>query len=127
MREKKMFRYIALAVLVFFSVPTPVLANKSSVTIDVPEAVEKGEEITIKINVSHSANNIFHYTNWVYVMANGIEIKRWKYRSFGKPEGKNFSLEINYTVMTVPLEIVAEANCNMHGSAGRATAILSPK
>jgi hypothetical protein len=60
-------------------------------------------------------------------MVNGSEIKRWKFGSFSRPESNNFSREITYTVTTGPLEIVAEANCNMHGSNGTATATVSTR
>ena len=94
-------------------------ANKSSVSIDTPESVTKGSEINIKINVEHNSNSIFHYTKWVYIMINGNEVARWDYSWRKRPEGKNFSKELTYTV-NEPLEIVAEASCNTHGSKGKA-------
>ena len=127
MYKSNILRCLTLVILVFFASSNPAIANKSAVDIVVSESEEKGDEITITINVTHSANNIFHYTKWVYVMVNGSEIKRWKFGSFSRPESNNFSREITYTVTTGPLEIVAEANCNMHGSNGTATATVSTR
>jgi len=109
--------------LVAFSALTmtqPALADQSSVTIEAPEYAEPGSQITIKVHVSHSGNNFFHYTNWVTVSANGKEIKRWEFSSGNRPEDADFTREMTYTV-SGPVEITAEANCNMHGSAGKAT------
>lgn len=101
-------------------------ANKSSVSIDAPESVAKGSEISIKVSVEHNSNSIFHYTKWVYIMINGNEVARWDYTWRKKPEGKNFSKEITYTV-NEPLEIVAEASCNTHGSKGKEVKKVSVK
>ena len=92
-------------------------ADKSSVTIEAPATVTKGDEITITVTAFHDANNFFHYTDWLYIMVNDQEIARWDYTWRKRPEGKTFIKEITYTV-TDPIEIKAEAHCNMHGSAG---------
>jgi desulfoferrodoxin (superoxide reductase-like protein) len=113
-------KVVSLAVFIwamFLLLPAPGFADKSSVTIEVSEKAEKESKITIQVNVRHSANNLFHYTNWVSVSVNGKEVKRWEFSSLNRPEEENFSREIQYRV-NGPLEIVAEANCNMHGSAG---------
>lgn len=99
-------------------------ADKSSVTIDAPAKVTKGDEITIKINVLHDANNFLHHTDWLYIMINDQEIARWDYTWRKRPEGETFTKEITYTV-TAPIEIKAEAHCNMHGSAGPQTVQVS--
>jgi desulfoferrodoxin (superoxide reductase-like protein) len=113
--------------IVLFLITTPsAFANKASVSIDVPENVTKGSEITIKLNVNHDANSMFHYTKWAYVMINGKEIERWKYTWRKRPEAENFTKEITY-VVNEPIEIVAEANCNTHGSKGKVTKTLSLK
>ena len=105
---------------------TIAFANKSSVSIEVPESVMKGSEIIIKINVEHNSNSMFHYTKWVYVTIKGKEIARWDYSWRKRPEGKNFSKEITYTV-NEPIEIVAEASCNTHGSKGKVVKTVSVK
>ncbi len=120
MGKMRYYRVVSLAIFVlvmFLFFPRPSSANKSSVTIEAPEKAERGSEITIRVNVHHNANNLFHYTNWVFVRVNGKEVKRWEFSSFDRPEAGNFSREIRYKV-DGPLEIVAEAHCNMHGSAG---------
>ena len=97
-----------------------VSADKSSVTIDAPETVTKGTEITIKVTATHDANNFLHYTNWLYIMVNDKEVARWDYSWRKRPEDKTFTKEITYTV-NEPAEIKAEANCNIHGSEGPQT------
>jgi desulfoferrodoxin (superoxide reductase-like protein) len=110
---------LAAAVLVLFGSAQMTLANKSSVKIEAPGSVQKGSEITIKLNVSHSGNSFFHHTDWAYIKINGIEVARWEYSSSNKPEAADFTKEIKYTVEQTA-EIVAEAHCNIHGSAGPA-------
>lgn len=99
-------------------------ADKSSVAIEAPESAAVGSEVTIKITVTHSANNFIHHTNWVYVMVNGKEVGRWEYSWNKKPSAAIFTKEIKYKV-TGPLEIKAEANCNIHGSKGPETKTIS--
>jgi len=94
-------------------------ANQSSVSLEAPNSVERGTEITIKVNVTHHGNNFLHYTKWVYIMINGEEIARWNYSNFRRPEAKNFTREIKY-IVTDDVIIQAEASCNIHGSKNRA-------
>lgn len=102
------------------------LADKSVATIEAPDQVAKGTEITVKIHVTHSANNSFHYTNWVKVIVNGKEAAFWEYSAGNRPEGAKFTKEIKLTV-NEPMEIVAEANCNIHGSQGSVNKTISLK
>ena len=122
MEKRRYCKYFTPAVFIFLVIlcfPALSAADKSSVTIEVPEKAEKGSEIIIRINVKHSGNNFLHYTDRVTVSVNGKEIERWEFSAFNRPEAKNFSREIRYRV-NGPLEIVAEANCSLHGSAGPA-------
>lgn len=100
------------------------LADKSAATIEVPDQAAKGTEITIKIHVTHSANNFFHYTNWVKVIVNGKEAAFWEYSTGNRPEDAKFTKEIKLTI-TEPMEIVAEANCNLHGGQGPAKKMIN--
>ena len=109
--------------LLLICLVTTVFADKSSVIINVPETAIKGAEITIKVTATHDANNFLHYTNWLYLMINDKEVARWDYSWRKRPEGKTFTKEITYTVIE-PLEIKAEANCNIHGSDGPQTVNL---
>ncbi len=127
MEKMKYRKVVPLAVFIFLMLlcfPLLSSANKSSVTIEAAEKAEKGSEITIKVNVNHSGNNFLHYTDRVYVIVNGKEVKQWEFSAFKRPEAENFSREIRYRV-SGPLEIVAGANCNMHGSAGPAKRTVS--
>jgi desulfoferrodoxin (superoxide reductase-like protein) len=54
------------------------------------------------------------------VKVNGKEVKRWEFSAGSLPESETFTREIDYTVEgdgTVTIE--AEADCNIHGSAGK--------
>ena len=115
---------VMVLVITFYSGVS--LANKSAVTIEAPDQATKGTEITIKIHVTHSANNFFHYTNWVKVMVNGKEAAFWEYSAGNRPEDAKFTKEIKLTI-NAPMEIVAEANCNLHGSQGPAKKTISIK
>lgn len=115
---------MAVAVLVITLYSGVSLADKSAVTIEAPDQAAKGTEITVKIHVTHSASSFFHYTNWVKVMVNGKEAALWEYSAGNRSEDAKFTKEIKLTV-TEPMEIVAEANCNLHGSQGPAKKIIS--
>ena len=112
--DKKSFLVLFL---VLFTFATTAFANKTAVSIEAPQSVKQGTEITIKITVTHSGNSFFHHTNWVYVHANGKEIARWDFSSGNRPENNDFTREVKYTV-TEKTEITAMGNCNIHGSAG---------
>jgi desulfoferrodoxin (superoxide reductase-like protein) len=107
----------SIVVGIVLSISFVVFANQTSVAIVAPETAKKGTEVTITINVSHSSNNRFHYTNWVWVKADGKEIGRWEYSSDKLPENENFSLEVKVKI-TADTVIEAQGNCNRHGSAG---------
>ncbi len=102
------------------------LADKSVATVEAPDQAAKGTEITVKIHVTHSANNFFHYTNWVKVIVNDKEAAFWEYSAGNRPEDAKFTKEIKLTI-NEPMEIVAEANCNMHGSQGAVNKTISLK
>ncbi len=111
--------FLSLILMVGLSV-VPLLANKAAVSIEAPAAVKAGQEVTIIIHVSHSSNSRFHYTNRLVVMANKKEVARWNFTSSNLPESENFSREVRLKI-EMETEITAEANCNLHGSAGPAS------
>ena len=118
---KKQIRIsLTMLFLICFTVH-PLSADKSSVSIDTPDKAVKGSLIKIKLTVTHKGNNFFHYTNRVYLKINGKDIQRWEYSSGNRPESETFTREIDYTVEgSGPVNIEAEANCNLHGSTGKA-------
>jgi len=125
MKTRKLFiGYISILFLLLYT--SNALADKSAVRIESPDTVVKGSEVVIKVHVSHSANNFFHYTDWVSIKANGKEIGRWEYSMSKRPDAANFTKEIKITV-NEDLLIEAQANCNLHGSAGIATKKISVK
>ena len=99
---KKLRIELVVAVFIFISCISSgaAFANQSSVSLEAPNSVERGTEITIKVHVTHSANNYFHYTKWVSIKVNGEEIARWDYGKYKykRPKAKNFTSEIKYIV-----------------------------
>ena len=95
------------------------LADKSAVSIEAPDQAAKGTEVVVKLHVTHSANSFFHYTNWLQVKVNGKDTALFEYSMGNRPEGATFIKEVKL-MANEPLEIVAEANCNLHGSQGPA-------
>jgi desulfoferrodoxin (superoxide reductase-like protein) len=111
-------------VFVAFLLPCTAYANKSAVRIEAPDHAPAGGTVTILLHVTHEGNNFIHHTNWVYVKINDQEVGRWEFGAFSLPESEIFTREITYTV-TAPMKISAEANCNIHGSAGIAEKSVS--
>jgi desulfoferrodoxin (superoxide reductase-like protein) len=116
---KKFTAIIALLLLVSVA-----FANKTSVRIDAPEKEKKGEEITVIIQVSHSANSKMHHTNWVTLALNGKEVQRWEYSKKALPPSENFTLEYKF-VPDENTSVTAQGNCNIHGSKGPQTVMIS--
>ncbi len=114
--EKYMVGVVVCLALIFLQF-CPAHANKSSVRIEAPETAAAGSEITIVLHVSHEGNNFIHHTEWVYLNIDGEEVARWTFSSFDKPESDNFTRTFTYTIRK-PIEITAEASCNIHGSSG---------
>jgi desulfoferrodoxin (superoxide reductase-like protein) len=116
---KRQFSMISILTLLFvLALSFNGWANKTSVEITAPEKATKGSEITIKIEVSHFGNSRGHHTNWVVVNINGEEYKKWEYNKEYLPEDSNFNLEFTITAEE-DMEIIAEGNCNKHGSKGK--------
>jgi len=102
----------------------PAFANKSSASIEAPAKVQKGNWVAIKVTVTHRGNSSLHYTDWLRVNVNQKEIARWDFSSAQRPEAEVFTREIKVTALE-DLEVIAEANCNIHGSTGPATARIT--
>ena len=108
---------VLISILFLLVSATAAFADKASVSLTVPESVKKGTEITIKIKVTHSANNFIHHVDWAKISVDGKEIKRWVFSWTNTPESKIFEREFKY-VVNAPVEVSAEADCNIHGSKG---------
>ena len=100
-----------------------VFANKSTVTLEGPASAEKGSELTVKMTVTHSANSFMHYTKWLKVQAGGKPVEQWDYTASSRPPGETFSKEIKIKILE-NTEVIAEASCNVHGSAGPAKLMI---
>ncbi len=116
---KKRLRYLLFYLSLLLLIPGTALANKSAVSIEAPQTVPRGAEIILKITVTHKGNSALHYTNRLRVLVNKKEVARWDFTSDQRPEGEVFTRELKLKVME-DLEVTAEANCNIHGSAGPA-------
>ena len=115
-------RTTTLASLLFLlAFATSAFADKASVTISAPESVKKGSEVTIKIKVTHSGNNFMHYVDWARISIDGKEVIRWDYSMTKTPEAAVFEREYKH-VVTAPIEISSQADCNIHGSNGEVKA-----
>jgi desulfoferrodoxin (superoxide reductase-like protein) len=117
---------VAVLALVLGLYPGISYADKSAVTIEAPDQAAKGTEVVVRLQVTHSGNSFFHYTNWVQVKVNGKDTALWEYSMGNRPEGAIFTKEVKLMV-NESLEIMAEANCNMHGSQGPAKKKISLK
>jgi desulfoferrodoxin (superoxide reductase-like protein) len=126
MKGSKLGLMIFLMVLLVGGYNGVCFADKTAVTIEAPDQAAKGTEILVKIHVTHSANSFFHYTNWVQVKVNGKDTALWEYSMTNRPEAAIFTKEVKLMV-NEPLEIMAEANCNIHGSQGPAKKKVSLK
>ena len=113
----------------FFLIPLRsgvAFANKSSTSIEAPQTVQRGSEVTLRVTVTHKGNSFLHYTKSLQVMANKKEIARWDFSSSQRPEADVFTREVKITALE-DLEVIAEAHCNLHGSSGPAMAKISVK
>jgi desulfoferrodoxin (superoxide reductase-like protein) len=121
MKKLKIEIVVAVFIFIFCISSGAAFANQSSVSLEAPNSVERGTEITIKVHVTHSANNYFHYTKWVSIKVDGEAIARWNYgkHKYKRPKAKNFTREIKY-IVTDDVIIEAEASCNIHGSKKKA-------
>ncbi len=126
MLSRKLFLVFGVLALIILMQSSDALANKSVASIQAPTEAPRGSDVVIRVIVTHNDNNPLHYTEWLYVTVNGKEIARWNYTAFSRPEAATFTKEIKYTA-TDNMEIKAEASCNLHGSAGPATATISVK
>lgn len=126
MQTRRTFLFLGTSLSLTFLFPGFAMANKASVSIEAPAEVAKGSEITVRLNIDHNANSLFHHVEWVKVWINGEELARWEYSAFSLPEDATFIKEIKYTVNR-PIEIRAEASCNIHGSKGPAAMKVSVK
>ncbi len=114
---KKIWRQLLFCLSLLLLLPGTALANKSSVSIEAPQTGARGAEVIMKITVTHKGNSALHYTNRLRVLVNKKEVVRWDFTSDQRPEGEIFTREFKMKVME-DLEVIAEANCNIHGSAG---------
>ncbi|OGD29257.1 MAG: hypothetical protein A2Y56_10505 [Candidatus Aminicenantes bacterium RBG_13_63_10] len=119
-----MRRITTFSLFLFLAFASEALANKTEASLAGPESAAAGTEVTITVNISHRGNSAFHYTDWVWVKADGVEIARWDFKSSSRPESEKFSREVKFTV-NKPVEITAEGHCSIHGSKGPATLKIS--
>ena len=123
---KRMSWFSVTLLLVLFLHVGFALADKSAASLEVPETVQKGSEVTIRVTVTHSSNTFFHYTEWLTVIVNQKEIARWDYTSGNRPDAAVFTKEIKVQGLE-NMDVTAQSSCNIHGSKGPTTATISVK
>jgi desulfoferrodoxin (superoxide reductase-like protein) len=114
---KRLALVIGCCLFLFCLYSGPVFANKAAVSLEGPTSAERGSEVVVKITVIHSANSFLHYTKSLKVEANRKLIQQWDYTAGNRSEGATFTKEVKIKVLG-NTEVVAEASCNIHGSAG---------
>lgn len=124
MKESRTIKILTSVILIIAFWSGTSLADKTTIEIEAPDNATAGSEVTIRLNVSHDANNLFHYTDLVFLKINGVEVKRWEYSSFNKPPAAAFTLEYRW-IAAEPGTIEAEGDCNIHGSAGAKAKTIS--
>jgi desulfoferrodoxin (superoxide reductase-like protein) len=122
----KMSGLVLSALSLIFALPEVVWANKASVSMVAPVSAAPGQEVVITVKVTHDGNSPVHYVNRVYLKINGNEIKTWEYTPLKRPDSGDFSLTYKYRV-GADAKLTAEANCNLHGSAGPGNALIKAK
>jgi desulfoferrodoxin (superoxide reductase-like protein) len=115
-----------LSLGLFLLVPGIAFANKASVYIEAPKTATKGQEVIIVLKVNHSENTPTHYVNWVEIRFNGKPMKRWEYTQDKRPESNDFVIRYKY-IVNMDTKVSAEANCNLHGSAGPDNSVVRAK
>ena len=123
-RRRLLFVLLVMPVLPLYA--RFAFANKASTSIEAPQTVQKGSEVTIRVTVTHKGNSFFHYTKALQVIVNQKEIARWDFASGQRPEAEVFTREVKIIALE-DLEVTAEAHCNIHGSTGPATVKISVK
>ncbi len=108
----------------FFSVTA--FADKAGLSIKAPRSAQKGETVTLILQITHDGNNILHYVDYVTLLVNDQEVKRWEYSAFDRAENEDFSVSYELKI-TETMNIEAEANCNIHGSRGNKTHTINAK
>lgn len=126
MQHRRAFLVSASSMVLTLGLARKSLADKAAAEIEAPAVAAMGSEVTVKIHVRHDGNSFLHYVDWVSVKVNGEEKKRWEYSAWDRPEDGNFTRELKLKV-DGPLEIEAQANCNVHGSANLAIHTVEPE
>jgi desulfoferrodoxin (superoxide reductase-like protein) len=104
--------------------PKALLANKPAVSIEAPSTAEKGSEARIRIVVTHQGNSFMHYTEWARLDVDGKTVGKWEFTRSNRPEDATFTREVKVKVSKT-IEVVSEASCNVHGSAGPIKATIT--
>lgn len=108
----KKIAILVLAVLVFSVVPLS--AGVPIVQVQVPREVTAGDEITLKITITHRDNTADHHINYVYLFQDNALIKEWVWTVNEYIEEDQFTLTYT-TVIEKDTVFLIKAHCTLHG------------
>ncbi|MBU7013772.1 MAG: hypothetical protein HXS52_02385 [Theionarchaea archaeon] len=92
----------------------PVYAGVPIVQIQAPRQVTAGDEITLKIMITHEANDSDHHINYVWLYQNDRIVKEWVWTVSDFITEDQFTLEYT-TVLNEDTVFIAKAHCTLHG------------
>ncbi|MBU6998304.1 MAG: hypothetical protein HXS41_05270 [Theionarchaea archaeon] len=92
----------------------PVFAGVPIVQIQAPRQVTEGDEVTLKIMITHEANDSDHHINYVWLYQNDRIVKEWVWTTSDFIKDDQFTLEYT-TVLTEDTVFIAKAHCTLHG------------
>lgn len=92
----------------------PVSATVPIVQIQAPREVTEGDEITLKIVVTHRDNTSDHHINYVWLYQDDRIVQEWVWTTSEFITEDQFELEYT-TVLVKDAVFIAKAHCTLHG------------
>ncbi|MGC1122407.1 MAG: desulfoferrodoxin family protein [Candidatus Methanofastidiosia archaeon] len=92
----------------------PVSAGVPIVQIQAPRQVTAGDEVTLKIMITHEGNDNDHHINYVWLYQNDRMAKEWVWTVDDYIKDDQFTLEYT-TILTEDTVFLAKAHCTLHG------------
>jgi desulfoferrodoxin (superoxide reductase-like protein) len=111
-----MKKVVILALVGLLLSLVPASATVPIIQIQVPREVTEGDEVTLRIVITHRDNDKNHHINFVWLYHDNSIVKEWTW------SGDNFvtedQFELTYTtVLWHDATFLAKAHCTLHGNA----------